>query len=192
VDTDITLHPVSVDLRQDGDGPVITKADFLIWNEFESEFSGTRRCIACWDQTLASVYSEPPFVSNFFLRSALHTDKGKARILGMASTECDFIRPFFKPSENAAMLGLAAKVIDFSGASGDRTMAGMNLVGTGAEAALIRYDLEAGPQGLSKGPREVQDHGGPHDDKAGPADDGKSAASREVEDARELSKVVPE
>jgi hypothetical protein len=52
LDTDLTLHPIDADLRQDDDGPVTTKAEFAIWNENEDELLeppvaslvGTRRC----------------------------------------------------------------------------------------------------------------------------------------------------
>jgi len=150
VDTDITLHPVSQDLRQDGDGPVVTKAEFLVTNEYESTRSGTRRCIACWDQTLASNYEEPPLVINLLDVDFLGSDKGKARISGVGSQECDNLPPFFKRSENAALLGVAAKIIQFSGASDKKSKAGMSMVGFGTEEALILYDLEDGPQGLQE------------------------------------------
>ncbi len=86
VDTDLTLHPVDVDLTQDTCGPVHTKANFDIWNQNEVRFSGTHRCIWCWDQTLLSKYTD---VANHFLRGNLQTDKGKARIDGVQSDVCD-------------------------------------------------------------------------------------------------------
>ncbi|NNM25241.1 MAG: choice-of-anchor E domain-containing protein, partial [Phycisphaerales bacterium] len=55
-DTDLTLHPVEVDLRQETVGPVTTKASFNVWNMNEVKFSGLHRCVTCWDETLASRY----------------------------------------------------------------------------------------------------------------------------------------
>ncbi|MCH9035138.1 MAG: hypothetical protein IID42_11670, partial [Planctomycetes bacterium] len=174
VDTDLTLHAVSADLRQDGCGPVLTKVEAEIWNEFEAKFSGTRRCICCWDQTMLSDWVRSVAIPNHFTRSQLRTDKGKARLDGVASIECDYeelcgptafqkrwnncadqsapgvagVRlGFFDGSEDAAILGLATKFLAFS-PSGDMDTAGMNLVGAGTEEAIIRFDLEQGPSEL--------------------------------------------
>jgi hypothetical protein len=139
-DSDITLYPVSQDLRQDNDGPIYTKAKFDVWNQNEVRFSGLERCITCWDQTLASNYDDP----NYFLVENLHTDKGKARIDGMASTQCPF-------SVNAALLGVTAKEVIFlcgvieTPERVDRGMAGRTLVGQGEEAATIQWDIIAPP-----------------------------------------------
>jgi len=89
-DTDLTVHAVSADLRQDGCGPVLTKIEAEIWNEFETKFSGTRRCICCWDQTMLSNWVRSEAIPNHFKRSTLRTDKGKARLKGVGSDECDF------------------------------------------------------------------------------------------------------
>lgn len=141
VDTDLTLVPVSVDLRQDNDGPVTTKVEVEIWNEFESKFSGTRRCITCWDQTLLSDFVTSVAIPNHFLRSNLRTDKGKARLDGVASIECDDVNePMFdNVSQDVSLLGLATKVLSFNGASLDTT--GLNLVGLGEQPAVIQYDF---------------------------------------------------
>ena len=85
LDTDLTLFPVSADLRQDTVGPVVTKAKFDIWNQNEDGLSGTTRCITCWDQALLSNYDAP----NNFLIGNLQTNKGKARIDGMQSDVCN-------------------------------------------------------------------------------------------------------
>ena len=172
VNTDLTVHAVSADLGQDGCGPVLTKVEASIWNEFETKFSGTRRCICCWDQTMLSDWVRSGAIPNHFKRSALRTDKGKARLDGLASTECNYIElcgeqatlkrifnvcrriggdgvaggPNFNPfaqSEDAAILGLATKFLDFS-PSQDQAAAGMNLVGMGEEAAYIFYDPAEG------------------------------------------------
>jgi hypothetical protein len=83
--TDLTLHPIDADLRQNGAGPMTTKATFVIWNENETQFTGLHRCVTCWDQTLLSQYAD---AQNHFLLSNLQTDRGKARIDGLASTIC--------------------------------------------------------------------------------------------------------
>jgi len=152
VDTDLTLHPVSADLRQDNSGPVITKAETSIWNEHESKFSGTVRCVQCWDETLISGWGEPGAIVNHYLRTALGTDKGKARINGVASTACDFLAPHFKPSESAAILGVAAKMLVFTGGPNKTEYAGVNLFGADVESARILYDIEQGPQTLVTDP----------------------------------------
>jgi len=168
VDTDLTVHAVSADLRQDGCGPVLTKVEADIWNEFESKFSGTRRCVCCWDQTMLSDWVRSAAIPNHFMRSQLHTDKGKARLDGVASIECDYydlcgetaalkrdycIRPpedsrdGFWGSEDSAILGLATKFLSFT-PSGAHDTAGMNLVGAGDEESRIQVDVLTGPEEL--------------------------------------------
>ncbi len=88
LNTELTLYPVSVDLRPNStntSGPVITRADIVIWNENEDDRTGTSRCINCWDQTLLSNYDAP----NNFLLELLNTNKGYARINGVKSDSCD-------------------------------------------------------------------------------------------------------
>jgi hypothetical protein len=85
INTAVTLHPVSADLRQETSGPISTKASYVIWNEDETQFTNLHRCITCWDQTLLHLYTEGG-VQNHFL--SLQTDKGKARIDGIASILC--------------------------------------------------------------------------------------------------------
>ncbi len=88
LNTELTLYPVSVDLRPNStntSGPVLTRADIVIWNENEDDRTGTSRCINCWDQTLLSNYDAP----NNFLIELLNTNKGYARINGVKSDSCD-------------------------------------------------------------------------------------------------------
>jgi hypothetical protein len=164
LDTDLTLLPLSADLRQDveGRGPVTTKAKFDIWNENEDFLSGTTRCITCWDQALLSTYDPP----NNFLLTNLQTNKGKARIDGVASEvceNCEFIRvcgdapPFtcqwievceFE-SESACLLGAAAKVMAYSGTVTGTEYSGNNLVGQGRDSATILFDVRGGPDTLN-------------------------------------------
>lgn len=188
LDSDLTLLPASVDLRQDSCGPVTTKAHFDIWNANEDFRSGTTRCITCWDQTLLSAYSLNNGLDNNFILADLGTDKGKARIDGMASFECDnlFVPPTLdeairqwllqqerlcerissgqsnaagfpngnhvcceysiNDSQNVSLLGVAAKILNFSGAATGTTWAGMNLVGAGQQAAKILFDIPSPPE----------------------------------------------
>jgi hypothetical protein len=151
VNTDLTLFPVDRDLRQETEGPVTTKAKFDIWNQNEHKFSNTERCITCWDQALLSNYEAP----NHFLLGNLQTNKGKARIEGLASQECDVDfdpsdglalgeDPRDTVSQDAALLGVAAKLLAFAAPNGN-AMAGMDLVGMGTEDATIQYDFQGGP-----------------------------------------------
>ncbi len=88
LNTELTLYPVSADLRPNTTntgGPVITRADIVIWNENEDDRTGTSRCIDCWDQTLLSNYDAP----NNFTIELLNTNKGYARINGVQADSCD-------------------------------------------------------------------------------------------------------
>jgi hypothetical protein len=136
-DTDVTLHPVSADLRQETNGAIVTKAHYDVWNENEVKFSGAYHCVICWDQTLLSDYGVP----NHFRLPNLQTDAGKARIDGLASFLCDF-EPEFNASTDEAILGLSATFMDISG---DYAAAGSNLFGMGTESAVIEYDPSGPP-----------------------------------------------
>jgi hypothetical protein len=157
-DTDLTLHPVAADLRQNSDGPVTTKASMLIWNENEHKFSGTHRCVTCWDQTLLSRYDAP----NHFLRMFLQTDHGKARIEGEAADVCDVPDDPMTPEDesvtsiDAPLLGVAARHLAINAAPPAFTAAaGSNLVGMGLDdTAVVRYDVHG-----AGGPPEGQDPG---------------------------------
>ncbi len=174
LDTDLTLHTVSADLRQDSYGPITTKAKIDIWNENEDGFSEVTRCITCWDQTLLSNYGAP----NNFLIGNLHTNKGKARIDGVQSTVCD-VWGFFHDkivSQNAALIGVANKILAFSGGQSGRTDAGSTLVGQGQESAQIQHDIISPPGSLTTNMQQ----------KLGVVDynDGSLSAVREAAPAR--------
>ncbi|MCB9850982.1 MAG: hypothetical protein H6817_09805 [Phycisphaerales bacterium] len=165
LDTDLTLLPISVDLRQETTGPVTTKASFTVWNQNEVKLTGMDRCVTCWDQQLVSLYADP----NYFLRGNLQTDKGKAQIVGINSQLCDFdydpgdvctqnalaadpnasgADPACDPrdtlSQDASLLGVVAKQMAFT-PNGPYDAAGMNLIGMGYQDALIRADFAGGP-----------------------------------------------
>jgi len=166
VDSDLTLHPIDMDLRQDGAGPYLTKAEFEVFNENEVKLSNLRRCICCWDQEMFSNYVRNIGIPNYFLRSRLGTDKGAARIDGVETVQeecnyCDICGVDPRISEDVggdvidfldvceinftravSLLGLATKFLSFE--TGDLATAGMNLVGIGCEATDILYDLGRG------------------------------------------------
>jgi hypothetical protein len=142
--SDLTLLPVNADLRQDGVGPVTTKAKFDIWNEDEVRFSGTDRCITCWDQTLLKNYDVP----NHFLIESLHTARAKARVKGMASTNCPF-------SVDSPLLGVIMRKLSFVELTrgSDQTAlefatarSAVTLRGQGLSDAVILNDIIARPQ----------------------------------------------
>jgi hypothetical protein len=167
VDSDLTLHPIDVDLQQDGDGALLTKAEFEVFNQNEVKLSGLRRCICCWDQEMFSSYIQKQGIPNYFLRNRLGTDKGAARVDGIESVQqecdyCDICGTFprvedefggnpipniidlcaFNFTQATSLLGLATKFLSFE--TGDLATAGMNLVGTGDEPGVIKYDLQRG------------------------------------------------
>jgi hypothetical protein len=153
----LALHPVPADLTQEGDGPLTTKANVTVWNMNEVKFSGTHRCITCWDQTLLSDYA----LSNHFLLQHLQTDRGKARIDGLGSQVCDVdidpndgvFPPLNNPpgpndshhpddvvSSDAPLIGVAVNFLEFDGGNRHDAVASP-LVGMGLDAtAAIKYD----------------------------------------------------
>lgn len=149
-DPRLTLAIVRSDLRQDNEGPITTKAKFDIWNENEVRFSGTEKCVTCWDWAPLAQYVAPS-EPNHFLYINLQTPMGRARINGIASTVC----PSATGSKDAALLGVLNSVLRFDGLWGDQIQApvppriaktGVILGGQGEEQARIRYDIIAGPQ----------------------------------------------
>jgi len=166
VNTDLSLLPLITDVRQDNDGPINTKLHIEIWNSNEDFISQTTRCISCWDQFLLSDVSDP----NGFLLSQLQSDKGKARIDGQASTQCD--APFccdrgdddciadydFEVggdapicSEDTPLAGVANKILSFSGAQMGTALAGSSLPGSGEESGEIKSDLPSGDEQAQDG-----------------------------------------
>ena len=134
-DTDLTLHLVDADFRMDGQ-PRTTKASVNVWNMNETKFSGTRKCITCWDQALIRTWDVP----NNYLLHNLQTMHGKARIDGLAAAECEL-------SEDLPLLGVVATFLgtDTRGASGGRMAAGRALTGMGLQSATIQYDALGAP-----------------------------------------------
>ncbi|MBU0717378.1 MAG: C10 family peptidase [Planctomycetes bacterium] len=129
VDTRLTLLLVDMDLRAGSGGPISTTAAFEVWNMNEVKFSGPQRCITGWDQTWLADY-EPP---DHFLTTFLGTDKGKARIDGMADVGCP-------DSMASPLLGVSMKRIIFD-AGADYAAAGSPVTGIDAQAATIQADI---------------------------------------------------
>lgn len=108
-------------------------------------------------------------IPNHFVRSVLGTDKGKARLEGVASIECDYsticgldaLEVLSRPgcegptagangfarlaSTDAALLGLTTKFLTFDNGAAKQDASGLNLIGSGTESALIRVDIPFGP-----------------------------------------------
>ncbi len=152
IKTDLTLMVMGLDLRQDNNGPITTKAKFDLWNSNEVRFSGTERCVTCWDQTLLGDYDAP----NHFLYENLQTDKGKARIDGLGSTVCPL-------SQDAPLLGVEAKFVGYAQSLGGgydnerlrlqgATASGSTMVGQGEDTTgFIRNDIIAAPEESNSG-----------------------------------------
>ena len=112
-----------------------TKDRFDIWNSNEVRFSGTERCIVSWDETPLSLYTAGG-IANHFLRSVLHTTRGRARINGVASpTTCG------GGSIAAPLPGVAVRMLHFG--PGGIDLAGPTLVGQGTERGSIQYEPQA-------------------------------------------------
>lgn len=144
VDTSLTLLPLNIDVRQETVGPVSTQVTFSIWNQNESRFSGTSRCVTCWDQTLLSLYEAP----NHFLIQNLQTDRGKARIDAVASNACG-------DSSDVVLVGLATQNVRCpkDGPVADAPIAMRTAAtprGAGYERANILFDVIAPPGELTQ------------------------------------------
>ncbi|MCB9849198.1 MAG: hypothetical protein H6817_00665 [Phycisphaerales bacterium] len=157
-DSELTLMPLKIDLRQETTGPVTTKASFTIWNQNEVKLTGLDRCVTCWDDTPLSWYGIP----NHFLLENLQTAKGKARIDGLASQLCDVDfdpgdtctqvnggpAPACDPrdvlSEASSLIGVVAKQIAFT-TNGPFDAAGMNLIGMGEQSGSLQVDFAGSP-----------------------------------------------
>ncbi|MBX3375082.1 MAG: hypothetical protein KF817_14720 [Phycisphaeraceae bacterium] len=155
-DTGLALHPMDWDLRENGDSPpVLTKAQFDVWNENEVKFSGAYRCILCWDYALLSSYDVP----NHFQVGALQTNHGKARIDGVASPLCELLNGAGSgsvPTVATSLLGVATRIL-----SGDfPETAASSLVGMGQESAVIRYFPGSGPPDEAPGGASPRTAGG--------------------------------
>lgn len=88
-----------------------TSVQVVSWNEMEQPFSGTQRCLTCWDSTIAGSYGYMGAASPFAL-SILGTDKGKARLWAMASPACGRAE---NPNSNPPIIGKPARSLPIVG-----------------------------------------------------------------------------
>ncbi|TWT44628.1 hypothetical protein RAS1_10430 [Phycisphaerae bacterium RAS1] len=140
VDTDLTLAMIDVDLRYGGAQPYTTKLEVQVWNEEGVEFSGPAPTFTLWKEVLLSE------LGGAFDKGCVGTDGAKARIDGVA---------FPQQSATArAFVALATKVVTFQEAPPAygmvgrvirTTFAGRNTIGTGVEAAQIKFDVPDEP-----------------------------------------------
>lgn len=148
--TDLTLHLVTHDLRENNRGPSYTKAKFDVWNQNENKFSNAERCIVCWYQALLGTWAPN---ANHFLRQNLQTDVGKARIDGEKSdVVCPPIEGGIR-TQKEALLGIIDTLLTFDGGTAFAE-AGTNLFGLGFEGPFggpdgneyptVRYDVLGG------------------------------------------------
>lgn len=117
-----------------------TCLEFEVWDENETLFTGTRRCMFCgWDSRLLSVYVADLGEQGIF--ADLSTDFGKARIIAPAG--CGIC----PGSVKTPLLGVAMKLVEFNGPVYD--MANQNIVGIGQglppnEGWFLVYDTKSG------------------------------------------------
>ena len=122
--TELTLMPMDISFA-DGALPPVTKAEFEIWNENETKLSGTYRCVTCWDSTVLASYH----AVNHLVIGALQTDRGKARIRGVASPLCP-------DSLDRALLGVSARRLDDGAAQSSATGTILTTVGAGTATII--------------------------------------------------------
>lgn len=135
-DTRLTLLPLSFDLRQERDDPVITNAIFTIYNRGGTPFTGLQQCVQCWSSRLVSSYGD------FFKQITLGSNSGRARIhpreLGCGGL-----------AEAVPLLGVAAKRLAPALGAAPERIAGYNLTGAdetlGSQNGIVRYDTADPP-----------------------------------------------
>ena len=128
------------------DCPPCTYATFAIWNQNEIRFSGTDRCLCSWEQSLMSQYG---IAGNHFLYSNIQTDMGKARVNAISEPVCN------DPTEAVPMLGVLTKHLEFPSQDVKKTEEAM--IGIGAEAGLLKYDVDNGGPAIG-GPMLITDN----------------------------------
>lgn len=85
LDNDVTLVPCYQDLRQDR-LPTYTKAEFYVWNENESFFSGAYQCMKCWFEGFLS--RQLTQGKEIFTYDYLGTTAARFMVTGVKSTVC--------------------------------------------------------------------------------------------------------
>jgi len=95
----LTLVPCKQDLRQDRT-PTCTKAKFDVWNENETKFTGSYRCIKCWYEGYLSQIDADKIGYggvNFTGAGLGGSYLGRYRVQGVASTVCN--KKFLNPGD---------------------------------------------------------------------------------------------
>ncbi|MCO6437354.1 MAG: hypothetical protein J5J06_09735 [Phycisphaerae bacterium] len=129
-DVELTLQPMMVDFRNVGFDRLFTKVRITVWNMNEVKLTGIVRPLTCWESERLGHYGFP----NHFLLQNLQTDRGKAHLDSLGSTECATV------SLPAPLLGLVSQLIHFSPKT--REEAGVELAGLGCEEGALLYDVE--------------------------------------------------
>jgi hypothetical protein len=86
----LTLVPCKQDLRQDRI-PTCTKAKFDVWNENETKFTGSYRCLKCWYEGYLNQIGADGIgygSANFTMAGLGGNLYGRYRVQGVASTVC--------------------------------------------------------------------------------------------------------
>lgn len=104
--------------------PATTKIVAEIWNMDEVKFSGTSRCVTCFESSDLSSWSDSAV--NFFRGASLGSDFGKARLFSEPNGTCGPTS-----AEHAFHVQSAGFPED------------MGIVGTGLRSATITYNLES-------------------------------------------------
>jgi hypothetical protein len=144
-DVELTLHPLTTDFRNEGFGQLGTNVRFTLWNMNEVKLSGIVRPLTCWESERLGSYGFP----NHFLVQNLQTDRGKAQLDALGSTQCATV------SLPAPLLGVVSKRIRFSPKTSEE--AGVELAGFGCEEGALLYDVS----GVGPEERAVADDGVP-------------------------------
>ena len=111
--------------------PATTKIVAEIWNMDEVKFSGTSRCVTCFESADLSSWSDSAV--NFFRGAVLGSDFGKARLFSEANGSCGDTS-----AEHAFHVQSAGFPED------------MGIVGTGSSSATLTYNLESEPEEAGK------------------------------------------
>jgi len=138
-DFEITLMPVSNDLRASAGEPMAAVMRYEVSNENGDRFSGPQRCVHGWNQTYSTRFPDvlDPFA---FASYSLGTDTGRAWVSSASTEWCVGSRPF-------AIAGVVAELTVYSNARTGKGFAtdARTLQGTEPASALIRFDFPGGP-----------------------------------------------
>jgi len=135
----LSIELLDRDFADKTDFEANTKIVAEIWNADEVKFSGTSRCVYCRDVSFLEEWSDSAV--NFFRRSSLGTDLGKARLSTEANMSCDIDvdEDGFADIITAEHAFMAAPLF------GNGSVAGM-----GSRSATITYELTSEPEEAGK------------------------------------------